>query len=104
LPIVTLSGFALSRAISSHRSFSAQQLMIARQQRDRLEVPGEVVLQRIDRAVDDMGAEIAEHDGVAVRCRAHHASGCDAAGGAGDVLDDDRLPKRLPHSFGEDAR
>ena len=41
-----------------------------------------------------MGAEIAEHDGVAVRCRTHHASGCDAAGGAGDVLDDDRLPER----------
>src|SRR5262249_4292706 len=61
-----------------------QQLMIARQQRDRLEVLGEVGLQRIDGAVDEMGAEIAEYEGVAVRCRAHYASGCDAARGAGD--------------------
>src|SRR5262249_25568365 len=80
-----------------------EQLMIARQRCDRLEVLHEVILQWIDRAVDDMGPEIAEHDGVAVWRCAYHAAGRDAAGSARDVLDHDWLAERLAHALGENT-
>ena len=56
----------------------------------------DVVGQIQRRAVDDVGLHVAERERVAVRRRAGHAADADAAAGAGDVLDDDRLARASP--------
>ena len=76
---------------------------VARQARDRLEILQHVVGQRVDRAVDHVRGPVADADGVAVGSGAHGAADPDGAGRAGDVLDDDRLAERLAHRLGERA-
>ena len=51
-----------------------------------------------------MGVPLADVDRVAIGGRAGDAPDRDAATGAADVFDDDRLPERRPHVFGQDAR
>ena len=41
---------------------------------------------------------------IAVGRRAHRAADAERAAGAGDILDQDRLPERLPHALAEHAR
>src|SRR5262249_56733975 len=71
-----------------------EQLMIAWQHRYRLEILHQVVLQRIDRAVDDVRAQISEYDPVAVGCRARDPGGGDAAPRAGAGLEYGRWSER----------
>ncbi len=77
---------------------------IAGDQRDRIEVLHHIVWQRVDRAVEHMGAEEPHGDCVAVRCRPGDAAGADSPRGAGHVFNDDGLPERNPHRLGQDAR
>ena len=51
-----------------------------------------------------MGVPLADVDGVAIGRGARDAADRDAAAGAADVLDDDRLAERRPHALGHDAR
>ena len=76
---------------------------IAGEQRDRLEVLLNVVTELVNGAVEDMGAEKAEFEGVAVGSRAGDAPGAHGAGRAGDILDDDGLTERSAHRLGDDA-
>ena len=57
---------------------------------DRLEILLQIVVELVDDAAD-MGVPLADVDGVAVRRGARDAPDRDAAAGAADVLDDDRL-------------
>ena len=50
-----------------------EQLVIARQHRHRLEIPHKIVLERIDRAVDDVRAEVAENESMTVGRRPRDA-------------------------------
>ena len=77
-------------------------LRIAGQQRDRFEIVQHVILQGIDRAVDDMCAPDAVDQRVAVGRGARDPADADAAPRATDVLDDDRLAEQGPHAFGQD--
>jgi hypothetical protein len=70
----------------------------------RLEIVDEIERQRVDRAVDHMGAEMPHADGVAVRCGARRARHADGAARAGYVFDQDRLAERLAHAFADGAR
>ncbi len=74
------------------------------QQRDRLEIGHHVIGQRIDRAVEDLRADVADADGVAVRRRARDAADAERAARAADVLDHEGLPERAAHVLGDDAR
>ena len=77
---------------------------IARQQHHRLEIGHEVVAELVDRAVGDVGAEMAETDGVAVGRRAHRASDPDRAARPGHVLDQHGFAERRLHALGQDPR
>jgi hypothetical protein len=77
---------------------------VAGEPRNRIEVLEEIVFKRIDRAVRNVGAEMADTDGVAVGRRGHHAADPDRATGAGDVLDQHRLAERGAHALAEHAR
>ena len=102
-------GLAFIQATSSlsllaGRFFLAtMKLRIDRDQPDRLEVLLQVVVDVVDDAAD-VGIPLADVDGVAVRRRARDAADRDAAAGAADVLDDDRLAEDRPHLLGHDAR
>src|SRR5258705_9675160 len=76
---------------------------LGREQRDRFEVPQQVVLQRIDSTVADVCAPAADDDRISVRCRTCDPPNADAASRATHVLNDDGLTKRLPHPLGHDA-
>ena len=78
------------------------ELRIDRDQPDRLEVLLQVVVQIVDDAAD-VGVPLADVDGVAVGRSARDAPDRDAAAGAADVLDDDRLAEDRPHLLGHDA-
>ena len=110
VPADSLSGLALIQAISSLRSFagaaifSKDHLRAARQQRNRLKIRDEIVSKRIDRAVDDVGAPVADADRIAIGRRAGHASDPMLLI-ADDILDQDRLrPGLEPHPLRYDAR
>ena len=79
------------------------ELRIDRDQPDRLEILLQVVVQVVDDAAD-VGVPLADVDGVAVGRRARDAADRDAAAGAADVLDDDRLAEERPHLLCQDAR
>ena len=79
------------------------QLRIVRNEPDRLEVFLQVVVELVDDAAD-MGVPLAYVDRVAIRRGARDAPDRDAAAGPADVFDDDGLPERRPHAFGQDAR
>ena len=51
---------------------------------------GEIIGDR----VDDLGAPLADQQGVAVRLGARDPGDADRAAGAADILDDDRLAER----------
>ena len=76
---------------------------IGRHQRDRREVRQHVVRQRIDRAIEDMCRYAADAQRVAVGGGAGDAADPDAAGGTGNVFDDDGLAERQAHALGQDA-
>ena len=69
------------------------QLRIDRDQPDRLEILLQVVVELVDDAAD-VRVPLADVDGVAVGRGARDAPDRDAAAGAADVLDDDRLAER----------
>ena len=76
---------------------------IVRQAHDRLEIPLEVVVEVVDRAVGDERRPVADADRVAVGRGAHHAADADGAVRAGDVLDHDGLAEMRPHRLGHGA-
>ena len=73
------------------------QIRIGRDQRDRLEILQHIVRERIDRAVDHVGAPVADADRVAVGRGTRNPADPDVAVGAGHVLDDDALAERCAH-------
>ena len=79
-----------------------QKLRIDRDQSDRLEILLQIVVQIKDDAAD-MRVPLADVDGVAVGSRARDAADGDAAAGAADILDDERLTEQRLHLFGDDA-
>ncbi len=62
-----------------------------------------MILQRIHRTVDDMGAPVPEAERIAIGCCPRGASMRDAAGRGAVVLDDDGLAERSPHPLRQDA-
>jgi hypothetical protein len=94
----------LFQVVRRHVFFRDDELRIGRQQRDRIEVFQEIIGERIDRAVDDMRAPVADAERVAVGRRAHDTSNRDRARGAGRVLDHDGLSERAAHALAENAR
>ena len=109
VPWVAVPGLALSHATSPREIVDGQrqpadhQIRVAGNQRDRLEILEHVVGERIDRAVDDVRAPVAEAQRVAVRRCTRDAAMGDAAGGAAVVLDDDGGAERHAHALGDDA-
>ena len=67
------------------------QIRIARQQSDRLEVAQQIVLQRKYRPVDDVSWPVSDADRIAIRLRSCSATNADNAGCARYVVDHDRL-------------
>ena len=78
------------------------ELGIVGDQADRLEILFEIVIELVDDAAD-MGVPLADVEGVAVRRRAGDAPDPDAAAGAADIFDHDRLPERRAHALRHDA-
>ena len=79
------------------------ELRIDRDQSERLEIFLQIVVHVVDDRAD-VGVPLADIDGVAVRLGARDAADRDAAAGAADVLDDDRLAEDRTHLLGHDAR
>jgi hypothetical protein len=79
------------------------EVRVAGDERDRIEILHHVVGQCVERAVEYMGAEEPHADRVAVGRRAGDPAGAHRPAGAGDVLHDDGLPERRPHRLGQDA-
>ena len=77
---------------------------IARQQGNRFQIGDEVVAELVDRAVGDVGAEMAKTDRVAVRRRPHRAADADRTTRSRDVLDQHGFAERDLHALGEDPR
>ena len=73
-------------------------------QRHRFEVVKHVVREIVNRPIHDMRSPMADTDRIAIGRRARDAADAERAGRAGRVLDDHRLPKRLAHALGKDAR
>jgi len=72
---------------------------------DRRELLGRVVAQiGIEARVDADRAGEREQHGVAVGCAARGLARADIAAGAGPVLHQDLLPKRLAHALADQAR
>ena len=92
VPWDALSGLDFNQAISS-----------LGQQGDRLKIPHDIVLQRIDRTVDDVGTPITVHQRMPVGRRTRDPAGSNAAGCAAYILDDDGLAKRHAHLFSQDT-
>ena len=69
----------------------------------RLEVFQQVVLQRIDRAVDDVRAIVSDAQRIAIRRGAYDSADSDASAGAGRVFHHDGLAERPAHPLGHDA-
>src|SRR5262249_56008760 len=67
-----------------------------------LEIVDQVVLQRVDGAVDHLSGPGSIEKRVAVGRRADDPADADRSRGAGHVLDDDGLAER--HALGDDAR
>src|SRR6516164_3192198 len=83
----------LAEVIRWYGSACDEQHRSIRKQGDGLEIPYDVVLQRIGGAVRDMCIPDAEDQGISVgRCPSHPA-GADVSGGTTDVLNDDGLTK-----------
>ena len=95
-------GHQLGRGLRRQSVFADDPQRRARQQRDRLQVVQDVVIERIERRRADMAGPVADADGIAIRSRVNDASGRDGAAGAADGFDDDRLAERAPHRIGED--
>ena len=110
VPAVGGDGCAFSHARNSfsdvrrHRVLADDDHRVARQQRNRFEIGDEVVAELVDRAVGDVGAEMAEADRVAVRRRAHRAADADRTARPRDVLDQHLLAERGLHALGENPR
>ena len=110
MPTDALSGLALSQAIKPFQIVRRQALLADDQQRlaadldDRLEVLQEIERQLIEAAGQHMRGRGADAERVAVGGRANRAADADAARGARDIFDDDRLPQNCPHSFAEEPR
>ena len=79
------------------------ELGIVRNQRDRLEILLEIVVELVDDAAD-MGVPLADVEGVAIGRGARDAPDTDAAAGAADIFDHDGLPERCAHPLGHDPR
>ena len=75
------------------------------EQRDRREILHAVERHGAEqRVVHRVHAHRVEQEHVAVRRRARDRGGSDIAGCARTILDDDRLPERLPQVLADDAR
>ena len=110
VPAVGGVGFAFSQANSSGSDLGRNRVGadnhhgIAGQQDDGREIGDEVVAELVDRAIGDMGAEMADADSVAIGRRTHDAPDAERAGRARDVLDQDVLPERDAHPLGQNPR
>ena len=74
------------------------------QQRDRLQILEDVVVERVDRRRADMARPIADADHIAVWAGVDDSSARNRAAGAADGFDDHALAERRLHRIGQDAR
>src|SRR6266705_2033549 len=102
-----LPGFAFIHVTSSARSlagkviFGDHELGIVGDQADRLKILFQIVVEFVDDAAD-MCVPLADVEGLAVRRRTGEAPDPDAAAGAADIFDYDRLSQRRSHALGHD--
>jgi hypothetical protein len=94
----------LLEVLRRHAVLADHDHRVAGQQHDRLEIPQQVIRQRVDRPVDHMRAPVADAERIAVRGRACDPTDADRARRSGHVLDDDALAERSAHRLGQDAR
>jgi hypothetical protein len=94
----------LGEVLRRHGNLADHDHGIAWQQHDRLEIAQQVVRQRINRAVDHVGAPVPDAERIAIRCRPRDASDPDRSRRSGDILHDDALTERGAHRLGQDAR
>ena len=87
-----------------HRVLADDQHRIGRQQHHRFKVRHHVVRQRQHGRVEHEVLGVAEDDGVAVGRGAGDPADADAAAGAAQVLDDDRLAETRAHVLGNKPR
>src|SRR5215831_8997829 len=79
------------------------ELRIACEQRDRLEIIQHVVLKRVDSPVQHMRAQEADAESITIGYRTHDAAHADGPSGASYVFNDDGLAERDPHALGHNA-
>ena len=83
-----------ARRLRRHGVFAEDPQWRGGQQRDRLQIFQDVVIELVDRRRADMARPIADADRVAVRRGVDDAPGRDRAARAADGFDDDRLAER----------
>ena len=91
----------LGKVFGRKVNFADHELGIVGDQADRLKILFQIVVEFVDDAAD-MGVPLADVEGVAVRRRTGDASDPDAAAGAADIFDYDRLSQRRPHALRHD--
>src|SRR5262249_26039278 len=94
-------GNQFPQVLCGHAILGDDQLRIACDQYNRLEILQHVVLEGVACSVHDMRAEVAYDDGVAIGCGTCGAADRDAAGRTSYVFDNDRLTKCGPHSLAD---
>ena len=83
---------------------SEQDQRCLRDEHDRREICRSIVQWGlIERLICGMGAEIAEHELIAVRRRFRHARGAGHSARAADIFDNDLLAQDLGKAWGEDT-
>src|SRR5712671_5602801 len=73
--------------------FDRNDLRIECNQRNRLKIPHDIVLERIGRAIEDVGRDGAQNGRMPVSVRARDLARTDASRCTWNVLDDYRLPQ-----------
>src|SRR5262249_59429175 len=87
-----------------HRILCNDEPRTASEPWDGLEIIQHVVLERVDGPVDNVGAQEAGAERVAITCRARDAADAKGPSGATYVFNDDGLTEPAPHALGHDAR
>src|SRR5262249_16695070 len=89
------------KVVYRHRFPCKHDQRISDEWRDRLEIIQHVVWKRTENAVQNMPAQGAEADRIAIGPRARDAIDTDAPVSPADVFHDDGLSKRVSHPLGE---
>ena len=101
--LIAVDGDQVLQIVGREIFLGDHELRIDRHQADRLKILLQIVIQLVDNAAD-MGVPLADVDRVAVGRRTRDTPDRNAAAGAANILDDDRLPEGRSHALGHDAR